>query len=340
MAVAVPAGGTAQVSGLMRASFLGSRWVRIALAVAGATLAWAYVPPMGPRVDLPHLEPFFEPDVPHGKPVFIRSGPHVYYRALLHRPVAPWFSWDYFERMRLRGVQFEEQRSSRSALLFRREGWDIAMAREKALSPYTIEYWKSADGASYSFPVFMRWPWVYVRLSTTVLQTHSAVLVPQEDATNLAVEIPRYPGSVLKSVAFGGESESITLYYLVEAPREDIQRFYSRQLLGMEIDLSRVDPRQAIHLAVRKPFLPPPPPVEAILEMENKLFRDHPLAIYPFDLAEGVPRYIAKHQPQGLTHLPHVSLYRLQIRYRNRAEAEQAARAMTPRPAVAGRAAS
>lgn len=219
----------------LRAPFLGSRWMRIALAVAGATLAWAYVPPMGPRLDLPHMEPFFEPGVPHGKPVFIRSGQHVHYRTLLHRPVAPWFSWDYFERMRLRGVQFEERRSSRSALLFRREGWDIAMAREKALSPYTIEYWKSADGASFLFPVFMRWPWVYVRLSTTVLQTHSAVLVPQEDATSLAVEIPRYPGSVLKSVASGGQSESITLYYLVEAAREDIQRFYSRRLLGMEM---------------------------------------------------------------------------------------------------------
>ncbi len=306
---------------------------RVLLIALVAGLAWFYFPPLGTHVDLPDLESFLQPDVPHAKPVFISTADHVYYRVRLNRPVQPWFSWTYFQQLRMRGVQFDEITTSRFAPGFRREGWMIAVAREANLTPYTIEYWKSVDYKTSSFPVFMRWPWVYVRLGRSVLQHHNAVLIPESDTVDLTVAIPRHPGAVLRRVSVTGWL--ITLEFCAPATPEDILFFFGdlfgRDKLGNDVR-SYVEKRDfvaefAVPQALAVDLMHP----EGFrVAVRNMLFSDDPLVIYPADLVERVSPDMSKQQPAGLGNLPKVSVYHITLRYGSEKDARQALARIAP----------
>lgn len=321
---------------------LGGRKAQLALIAMAALLLWLYFPPIGSRIDVPHLEPFFEPGVSHGKPVFINTGFHVYYRVRLNRPVEPWFYWTYFQRLRTRGVQFDEIASSRFAPNFRRSGWKMALAREAEIQPYTVQYWKSIDYESGGFPVFMRWPWLYVRLSSSVLQSHTALLVPQQDVTRLAVEIPRYPGSVLQSVNRSGWI--VTLEFSVEAPPDEILLFYGhafgrtrsggdvRAAIAQGQDTLEFAPGPSLARSLLNPYsgIKDSPAGGFSVEVHNYLYTDHPLVIYPLQRARKIPPHINKQQPEGLKNLPPVSRYRISLRYRTNEDARRALEHLAP----------
>ena len=304
------------------------RRAAIALSVlAFGGLVWSYLPPTGATIDLPEVEGLLEPPVSHAKPVFLSTADHVYYRVRLKTLVAPWYSWTYSQQLRKRGVQFEEITTSRFAPGFRGEGWKIAMAREGKLKPYTIEYWKSVDHRSSAFPVFMRWPWLYVRLGHSVLQRQSALIVPDADTTSLTVAVPRFPNAVLRSVGLSGWL--ITLEFCAPATPQEILRFYGdlfgKDTLGQDVR-SHIERRDfVVEFAV-------PDSLSATLmrpegfrvAVRNMLFSDDPLVVYPPDLVARISPSADKQQPVGLQNLPEMSLYHVMLRYWNEDEARQA----------------
>ncbi len=291
------------------------RVAKIALVILGAAIGWLYFPPIGTKVELPDLEPLLEPPVSHGKPVFIMTADHVYYRVRLNEPVAPTFGSDYFEELLRRGIQFKEVTTSPHRLIQRRTGWAVAMAREKEKEPYTIEYWTARDGKTPWRPVQLRWPWLYVRLGRGILESKTAVLLPEKDAVALNPSVPRYPGSILRN-AFRTR-EFVQLRFVARAQRKEILRYYAAHFEVQSADALSVWFTLPAEIAI-----PLSRPDNVHVGVWSYIYGDEPLVVYSAEDAAALESNMYPRQPVSLAELPDASLYVLHLRYPSEAEAK------------------
>jgi hypothetical protein len=173
-------------------------WKKGAVLAALVGVGWLYFPPLGAKIELPDIEQFLEPGIPHTKPVFIDTGRHVYYRVRLQKLVGWNFTADYLDRLPDRGVQLAPYTTSPYTPGGQRlKGWEIAMVRERTVKPYAVEYWMSHDTNTPDLPARLRWPWFYVRLGRDVRSSpHAVTLVPERDLVAVPEGFPRFPGAV------------------------------------------------------------------------------------------------------------------------------------------------
>jgi hypothetical protein len=305
-----------------------SRRRKVILAVLGAGLVWLYFPPLGVVVEMPELEPFFEPGVSHGRPVFIQTENHIYYCVRLNRPVWPWFSGDYFKKLERQGMQYRLVTTSafRPFQLQRRRGWKMAFVHEKTVEPYTIEYWKSIDYKSGSFPVKVRWPWVYLRLGK-VEGPITSVVLPESDTVKISANVPRYPSSILRRAT--RQRHFLILEFVASATREQLIDHYVENFGGdMESRLIPEDPRVWIKPSGETGsslMFPETLQVDA----QQDLYADDPLIVHCAERARALPPEAHPQQPGTLVNLPSASLYLLRIRYRSEDEAQKALKTLT-----------
>ena len=272
-------------------------WVR---GIAAACVVLLYLPPIGQTIALPDIEPFLEPGVPHATPTFIHTEHHVYYRVRLHRPVEPWFAWTYYQRLHARGVQIEQLGASAYRPVLSRSSWHIGMVREKALDPYTIEYWKSQDRESGWFPISLRWPWLYVRLGPQVaLPPLTAVLTPPAMPLRLSPVVPQFPGARL--IAAEQDHQRIVLRFWAPATRADIHAHYIRVLKhstaesesnSNDYNISSTTFHALAALRARS----------ILVDISNYLYSDYPVVVYPTD--QGPGSFNHRQQPALLGRLP------------------------------------
>ncbi|SRR6266568_254492 len=291
------------------------RVAKIAAVILGAAVAWLYLPPVGTKVELPDLEPLLEPPVSHGKPVFIMTADHVYYRVRLNEPVAPTFGSDYFEELLRRGIQFKEVTTSPHRLIQRRTGWTVAMAREKEKEPYTIEYWTARDSKTPWRPVQLRWPWLYVRLGRGILESKTAVLLPEKDTVSVNPSVPRYPGSILRN-AFRTR-EFVQLRFVARARRHEILRYYAEHFKAQSADSLYVSFSLPEEIAVSLSR-----PDNVHIEVQPYVYGDEPLVVYSAEVAASLESNMYPRQPASLAGLPDATLYALHLRYPSEAEAK------------------
>lgn len=301
---------------------------KIILVILGAGLVWLYFPPLGVVVEMPELEPFFEPGVSHGQPVFIQTENHIYYRVRLNRPVWPWFSWDYFKRLERQGMQYRPLTTSpyRPFQLQRRRGWKMAFVREKARDPYTIEYWKSDDYRGSSAPVKLRWPWVYVRLGS-ISGPSTAVLAPTEDVVRISPLVPRHPNAVVQE-ADRWES-LVTFEFVADTTASEIIDHYVQQFREqVESKVMVGDPTVWIkpsgETATSLVF-----PETLQVEVQWRLRADDPLVVYSTERARALPPEAHPQQPGTLPHLPSATRYALRLRYKTVEQADKALKTLT-----------
>jgi hypothetical protein len=294
-----------------------SRTASLASVAVVAVLGWLYFPPVGTTIELPALEAFLEPPARHAKPVFIETADHVYYRVRLKEVVAPTFGSAYFRQLLERGVQFKEETTSPERPWQRRTGWKVAMARETAKKPYTIEYWTARDRST-GRPVQLRWPWLYVRLGRGILSSKTAVLVPDQDAVFVSPDVPRYPGSYLRGAS--RTHELVQLRFVADATREEILSYYAAHF-GAERTANdysawfNLPEEAAVELSH---------PDNVHIEVPSVLYGDDPLVVYSADAAHSLSRDMYPKQPCLLADLPRASLYVLHLRYRTEGEARRA----------------
>jgi hypothetical protein len=281
-------------------------WNRVALLTPLGVAAWLYFPPIGHEVELPHLEPFLEPRVPHGRPTFIDTGEHIYYRVRLERLVGWDFTGDYLDHLPEAGVQLAAYATSPHVGV-RVNGWEMAMVREKALTPYTIEYWKSNDLHARALPAFLRWPWLYVRLARDVLQgPRVVVLTPGRDLVAVPEAFPRLPGALARhiertdralTVAFVADSDTFTIldYYSEIAGKLKgcglLKRARDVQCQFDPVDIADMHGATWLHA-----------------EVSPALIVDHPLYIYAREYLSSVPGPNERQALGTLSHLPRRAL--------------------------------
>jgi hypothetical protein len=304
-----------------------ARALKAAAAVLAALVVWLYVPPFGDRVSLPDLEPLLDPGVPHATPEFIDTGEHVYYCVRLTVPVPPDFSWRYFQRLHEQGVQFHEMATSPHLPIQRRKGWKIAFAWEKGVEPYVVGYRKSTDMSPW-FPIKLRWPWLYFRLGRDVLTPIEAAVVPEADRVVVGPLVPRYPGSVLVEADLKTmQGDIVEFRFVARAEARAIldhyadfmQRHFPERPYRDEDDVSIESPSGDLAVQLGRP-------VAIGVHIGNMLFTDYPLVVFAPEEALKLPKDTNVLQPEGLRHLPFVSIYFLRLRYPDRTAALQAAR--------------
>lgn len=310
---------------------MNTSWKTWVTVTALAFLTWAYFPPIGTEVELPQLLPFLDPGVPHAAPAFIETADHIYYRVRLHRAVEPWFAWTYYQRLHMRGVQIAEVTSSPHLPLQRRSGWEMAMSREKALEPYSVEYWRSEDSSGRFF-VSLRWPWLYVRLGKGVRRAHTITIPPPASGQRFSALVREYPGSRL--VSANVQLHAVHCELWAPGSGADILLYYAT-MLGARDDLALAKNLQAHNYSFS--LTPPEPPArdwlnpEAVtVEVDNYLYVDHPFMLFPWDQAARGPEY--QQQSDLLTHLPKVSHYRLSFHYGSPAVAQGALKTLVLPP--------
>jgi hypothetical protein len=192
--------------------------------------------------------------------------------------------------------------------------------RERTLSPYTVEYWKSLDYRKGSFPISLRWPWLYVRLSPDVKRSRTLALVPDRDVVSLPRDLPRYP----RSVALASEVSEATVYltFVAEASESEIIDYHAGMLPAVpQGALSRRN--HGLDVDLTDGALPAfGNPQRFQVEADAFLYGDDPLVIYSAASARRIPPDADRRQPDTLRHLPDATRYRLRLTYRDATHAK------------------
>jgi hypothetical protein len=252
------------------------------LGAAGLAAGYAYLPPLGTRVDLPYLVPLLAPQVAHTEPVFIRTGEHVYYRTRLERIVGPSFTESYYEQLRERGVQFDALVLGTFSPVRRMRTFEIGFVREKEVRPYTIEYWKSVD-RTVSWPITLRWPWLNVRLAATVLESKSHVVLPDADVVRLDLGVLRMPGSAVLAAKVSENTmhrdrSFLVVDAVVPGGQKEILAYYEAILRAYSASVHRSD-----NLSAEIGRAPLPAPLSGVTSVQvsvsGMLFADLPVLV-------------------------------------------------------------
>ena len=296
------------------------RRARVAFLVAIAVVVVLYIPPLGRHVVSPELVALLAPETAHSEPTLIETGSHVYYRVRLNRPVPPWYAHTYLESLRRRGVQYAAMGTSAFAPGGGQQtGWQFACARRLDQDPLAIEYWHSTDYSA-SYPVSLRWPWLYLRLGRDVLQRHVKVLLPSTDQVHVDAEIPRYPGSVLTDI-IPPQVSGFDFVFMVKATQAEVIGYFASRYPA---SMAQASPSVLFlrPVGVREPALANSVGFE--IEVTNTLFDDFPLRIYPLELASRLTSSDMLQQPQDLRDLPTISRYKVSFGFQTPAAAKLA----------------